>query len=57
MERKILNLAYQDKVSVITLPQGKKVAQSCGLSDGEVNEALQHLHQKGTILRFAEVSG
>ena len=57
MERKFLNLAYQDKVSVITLPHGKEVAQSCGLSDIEMNEALQHLHQKGTILHFAEVPG
>ena len=57
MERKFLHLAYQDKVSVITLPQGKDVAQKCGLSEGEVYKALQHLHKKGTILHFAEVSG
>ena len=57
MERKFLHLAYQDKVSVITLPQGKDVAQNCGLSEGEVKKALQHLHKKGTILHFAEVSG
>ena len=55
MERKILHLVYQDKVSVITLSQGKEVAQSCGLSEGEVNEALQHLHNKGTLLHFAGV--
>ena len=57
MERKFLHFAYQDKVSVITLPQGKDVAQNCGLSEGEVKKALQHLHKKGTILHFAEVSG
>ena len=57
MERKILHLAYQDKVSVITLPQSKEVAQSCGLSEDEVHEALQHLHQKGTLLYFSKVPG
>ena len=55
MERKVLQLAYQDKVSVVTLPQSKDVAQSCGLSEDEVHEALQYLHQKGTLLYFSEV--
>ncbi|XP_065919658.1 uncharacterized protein [Dysidea avara] len=55
MERKILHLAYKDRVSVITLSQGKEIAESCGLSDSEKLETLQYLHQKGTLLYFAEV--
>ena len=57
MERKIMLLAHQDKLSVIDKCMAKEVAESCGLSctDQELVDVLSYFHQKGILLHFYKV--
>ena len=57
IERKLMLLAHEEKLSVANFSQIIEVAKSCGISSGnkEVLKALQYFHQKGTVLYFHEV--
>jgi len=57
MERKLMLLAHQDKISVINKSVAKEVAESCGLSctDQELVNMLNYFHQKGILLYFHKV--
>ena len=58
MERKLMLLAHQDKVSVIDKSLAKEVAESCGLSctDQELVNMLNYFHQKGILLHFHKIA-
>ena len=57
MERKLMLLSYEEKISVVDMEQVKEVTKSCGISqdDQEVLEVLKFFHQKGTLLYFHQV--
>ena len=57
MERKLMLLAHQDKMSVIDKGLAKEVAENCGLSctDQELIRILNYFHQKGVLLHFHKV--
>ena len=57
MERKLMLLSYEEKMSVVDMEQVKELAKSCGISqdDQEVLEVLKFFHQKGTLLYFHQV--
>jgi len=57
MERMLLKLSFEEKISVASLTEVEKVAKSCGINTNEdFREAVEYLHQKGTILHFHEVA-
>ncbi|XP_065887370.1 uncharacterized protein [Dysidea avara] len=57
MERILLKLSFEEKVSIVSLTEVEEVAKSCGIVDSEdFQEAVDYLHQKGTILHFREVA-
>ena len=57
MERKLMLLAHEERLSVANFSQIVEVAKSCGISSNEeVMKALSFFHQKGTVLYFNEVS-
>ena len=57
MERKIMLLVHQDKMSVINKCLAKEVAESCGLTctDQELIKILNYFHHKGILLHFHNV--
>ena len=57
VERKLMLLAHEEKLSVANFSQIVEVAKSCGISstNEEVLKLLQYFHQKGTVLYFNEV--
>ena len=57
MERKLMLLSHQDKLSVVDMEQVKEVARNCGIStnDKDVLEVLKFFHQKGTLLYFHQI--
>ena len=60
VERKLIQLSYDKKLSVISLIQLKEVAKSCGietLHDGQdsIDKLLEYLNHKGTVLYFGKV--
>ena len=57
MERKLMLLVHQDKMSVIDKDLAKEIAESCGLScnDQELVNMLNYFHQKGILLHFHKV--
>ena len=57
MERKLMLLVHQDKMSVIDKDLAKEVAESCGLpcNDQELVSTLNYFHQKGILLHFHKV--
>ena len=57
MERKLMLLSREEKLSVVDMEQVKEVARSCGIStDGkDVLEVLKFFHQKGTLLHFHQI--
>jgi len=58
MERKLMLLSRNEKLSVVDLEQVKGVASSCGLPTNhkEVLEVLKFFHHKGTLLYFHQVA-
>ena len=57
MERRLMLLSHQDKLSVVDMEQVKEVARNCGIStnDKDVLEVLNFFHQKGTLLYFHQI--
>lgn len=60
VERKLIQLSYDQKFSVISLTQMKEVARSCGIktlhkNQGSIEKLLEYLNHKGTILYFGKV--
>lgn len=59
VERKLLQLCYDKKCSVISLTQLKEVAKSCGVTeichDNENDKLVEYLNSKGTILYFGKI--
>ena len=57
MERKLMLLSHEEKLSVVDMQQVKEVARSCGIStdDKDVLEVLKFFHQKGTLLYFDQI--
>ena len=57
MERKLMLLSHQEKLSVVDKEQVKEVARNCGIStnDNVVVEVLKFFHQKGTLLYFHQI--
>ena len=58
MERKLMLLAYQEKMCVIDKSLAREVAESCGITctDKQLVFMLHHFHQKGVLLHFHNVS-
>ena len=58
MERKLMLLVHEERLSVANFAQIQEVAKDCGISSSieEVSKVLQYFHQKGTVLYFHEVS-
>ena len=57
MERKLMLLSREEKLSVVDMEQVKEVARSCGISTDakDVVEVLKFFHQKGTLLYFHQI--
>ena len=57
MERKLMLLSHEEKLSVVDMQQVKEVARSCSIStdDKDVLEVLKFFHQKGTLLYFHQI--
>ncbi|XP_065907302.1 uncharacterized protein [Dysidea avara] len=57
MERKLMLLAFQDKMYVIDKSLAREVAESCGITctDKKLVHMLHHFHQKGILLHFHSV--
>ena len=57
MERKLMLLSHEEKLSVVDMEQVKEVARSCGISTNgkDVLEVLKFFHQKGTLLYFHQI--
>ena len=60
VERKLLQLSFNQKLSVISLTQLKEVAKSCGIetlrdNQGSIEKLLEYLNHKGTVLYFSKV--
>ena len=57
MERKLMLLSHQEKLSVVDKEQVKEVVRNCGIStnDKVVVEVLKFFHQKGTLLYFHQI--
>jgi len=58
MERKLMLLAYYEKVYVIDKSMARDVAKSCGITgtDKELVSMLHYFHQKGVLLHFEKVA-
>jgi len=58
VERRLIQLSFDQKFSIISLTQLKEVATSCGIvhnSNVSMEKLLEYLNHKGTILYFAKV--
>ena len=61
VERKLVELSYKQKLSVISIVQMKEVAKSCGIvkklhtNHSFMKTLLEYLNQKGTILYFDKI--
>ena len=57
MERKLMLLSHEEKLSVVDMEQIKEVAKSCGISSDHegILRVLKFFHQKGTLLYFHQV--
>jgi len=57
MERMLLKLSFEEKISIASLTELENIAKSCGIINSEdFQKALEYLFQKGTILYFHEVA-
>lgn len=62
VERKLIQLSYYEKLSVISLSQLKQVARSCGIvetlhgNQASIDKLLEYFNHKGTVLYFGHVS-